>query len=195
MLTSNTRMVQMCAFFFAHKHTDTLFFFSIHAGRHTLMATGSFSSIYGLEMGVELCLVELSSTILSHIGLTSNTSDKPILFLPTESSPCPKITLLSLGSQQRRMVSRVLIPAFGINSMLEKANKAIWQELISCHFKNTQNACGMPFGFIFYLSLLERHGYAHVLPSEYLGGKVFSANALPFATHRTTPLPFRPGRE
>lgn len=175
MLTSDTRMVQTCVLFFAHKHTDT-FFFSIHAGRHTLTATSSFSSIYGLEMGVELCLVELSSTILSHIGLTSNTSDKPILFLPTESSPCPKITLLSLGSQQRRMVSRVLIPAFGIDSMLEKANKAIWQELISCHFKNTQNACGMPFGFIFYLSLLERHGYAHVLPSEYLGWKVFSAS-------------------
>lgn len=66
----------------------------------------SFFSIYGLEMEVVLCLVELSSTILSHIGLTSNTSDKPILFLSTESSPCPKITLLSLGTQQRRMVSR-----------------------------------------------------------------------------------------
>lgn len=38
--------------------------------------------------------------------------------------------------------------------MLEKANKAIWQELISCHFKNIQNACGMPFGFIFYLKPL-----------------------------------------
>lgn len=62
---------------------------------------------------VELRLLELSSTILSHIGLTSNTSDKPILSLPTESSPCPKITLLSPGSQQRRMVSRVLIPALG----------------------------------------------------------------------------------
>lgn len=48
----------------------------------------------------------------------------------------------------------MLIPAFGIYSMLEKANKAIWQELISCHFKNTQNACGMPFGFIFYLKPL-----------------------------------------
>lgn len=72
----------------------------------TRLATGSFSAIYGLEMGVVLCLVELSSTILSHIGLTSNTSDKPILFLSTESSPCPKITLLSLGTQQRWMVSR-----------------------------------------------------------------------------------------
>lgn len=38
--------------------------------------------------------------------------------------------------------------------MLEKANKAIWQELISCHFKNIQNACGTPFGFIFYLKPL-----------------------------------------
>lgn len=65
-----------------------------------------FSSIYCLEMGVMLCLFELSSTIPSHIGLTSNTSDKPIVFLSTESSPCPKITLLSLGSQQSRMVSR-----------------------------------------------------------------------------------------
>lgn len=32
----------------------------------------------------------------------------------------------------------MLIPAFGIYSMLEKANKAIWQELISCQFKNIQ---------------------------------------------------------
>lgn len=84
-------------------HTDT--YCQTHALRHTL-TTGSFSSIYGQEMGVVLCLVELSNTILSHIGLTSNTSDKPILFLSTESSPCPKITLLSLGTQQRRMVSR-----------------------------------------------------------------------------------------
>lgn len=38
--------------------------------------------------------------------------------------------------------------------MLEKANKTIWQELISCHFKNIQNTCGMPFGFIFYLKPL-----------------------------------------
>lgn len=84
-------------------HTDT--HSQTHAPRHTL-TSGSFSSIYGQEMGVVLCLVELSNTILSHIGLTSNTSDKPILFLSTESSPCPKITLLSLGTQQRRMVSR-----------------------------------------------------------------------------------------
>lgn len=48
----------------------------------------------------------------------------------------------------------MLIPAFGIYTMLEKANKAIWQELISCHFKNIQNACGTPFGFIFYLKPL-----------------------------------------
>ena len=74
--------------------------------RHSHMTSSSFSSISCLEMGVMLCLSELSSTILSHIGLTSNTSDKPILFPSTESSPCPKITLLSLGSQQRRMVSR-----------------------------------------------------------------------------------------
>lgn len=41
------------------------------------------------------------------------------------------------------------------------------QELISCHFKNIQSACGTPFGFIFYLSLLRRHGYLlRVLPSE-----------------------------
>lgn len=86
-----------------HIHTDTIS--QTHAHRHTL-TTGSFSSIYGQEMGVVLCVVELSNTILSHIGLTSNTSDKPILFLSTESSPCPKITLLSLGTQQRRMVSR-----------------------------------------------------------------------------------------
>lgn len=86
-----------------HIHTDT--HSQTHALRHTL-TTGSFSSIYGQEMGVVLCLVELSNTILSHIDLTSNTSDKPILFLSTESSPCPKITLLSLGTQQRRMVSR-----------------------------------------------------------------------------------------
>lgn len=59
-------------------------------------------------MGVVLCLVELSNTILSHIGLTSNTSDKPIQFLSTESSPCPKITLLSLGTRQRRMVRRAV---------------------------------------------------------------------------------------
>lgn len=90
----------------AHTYTYTQRAFSqTHAHRHTL-STGSFSSIYGQEMGVVLCLVELSNTILSHIGLTSNTSDKPILFLSTESSPCPKITLLSLGTQQRRMVSR-----------------------------------------------------------------------------------------
>lgn len=76
--------------------------YSLPCNTHT---TASFSSIYGQEMGVVLCLVELSNTILSHIGLTSNTSDKPILFLSTESSPCPKITLLSLGTQQRRMVS------------------------------------------------------------------------------------------
>lgn len=86
-----------------HIHTHTLS--PTHAHRHTL-TTGSFFSIYGQEMRVVLCLVELSNTILSHIGLTSNTSDKPILFLSTESSPCPKITLLSLGTQQRRMVSR-----------------------------------------------------------------------------------------
>lgn len=48
----------------------------------------------------------------------------------------------------------MLIPAFGIYSMLEKANKAIWQEVISCHFKNIQNACSAPFGFIFYLKPL-----------------------------------------
>lgn len=49
----------------------------------------------------------------------------------------------------------------------KKANKTILQELISCHFKNIQSACGTPFGFIFYLSLLRRHGYLlRVLPSE-----------------------------
>lgn len=73
-----------------HKHTYTHF-------------TSSFSSIYGLEM--EIVLVELSNTILSRISLTSNTNDKPILCLSTESSPCPKITLLSLETQQRRVVS------------------------------------------------------------------------------------------
>lgn len=56
--------------------------------------------------GSRLCLVELCSTILSHVALTSNTTDKPILFLSTESSPCPKITLFSLEIQQRWMVSR-----------------------------------------------------------------------------------------
>ncbi|CAF92938.1 unnamed protein product, partial [Tetraodon nigroviridis] len=68
--------------------------------------------------------------------LTSNTSDKPILFPSTASSPCPKITLLSLGSQQRRMVSR------GVDSSLwhlqyarKRQIKTILQELISCHFK------------------------------------------------------------
>lgn len=91
----------LCAHRYTYKDTPS----QTHAHRHTL-TTGSFSSIYGQEMGVVLCLVELSNTILSHIGLTSNTSDKPILFLSTESSPCPKITLLSLGTQQRRMVSR-----------------------------------------------------------------------------------------
>lgn len=95
----------VCSSSRGHTHTHTSYSLSMHACRHTL-STGSVSSIYGLEMGVVLCLVELSSTILSHIGLTSNTSDKPILFLSTESSPCPKITLLSLGTQQRRMVSR-----------------------------------------------------------------------------------------
>lgn len=89
----------------AHRYTQIILFFLQHLHIDTLTII-SFSSIYGQEMGVVLCLVELSNTILSHIGLTSNTSDKPILFLSTESSPCPKITLLSLGTQQRRMVSR-----------------------------------------------------------------------------------------
>lgn len=93
----------LCAHRYTYTQTETVPW--KHACRHTL-TTGSFSSIYGQEIGVVRCLVELSNTILSHIGLTSNTSDKPILSLPTESSPCPKITLLSLGSQQRRMVSR-----------------------------------------------------------------------------------------
>lgn len=130
-----------------HRYTQTRFL------KHT-NTTGSFPSIYGLEMGVVLCLVELSNTILSHIGLTSNTSDKPILFLSTESSPCPKITLLSLGTQQRRMVSRNVDSSLWHLQYAWKANKAIWQELISCHFKNILNVCGMPFGFIFYLKPL-----------------------------------------
>lgn len=105
------------------KHTNTRHF------------SGSFSSIYGQEMGIVLCLVELSNTILSHISLTSNTSDKPILFLSTESSPCPKITLLSLETQRSWAVSSVLLSAFGIYIMLKKANKHIWQELIFSRFK------------------------------------------------------------
>lgn len=92
------RIVQMAVLVL---HTDP-----VSSIERTQTHIDSFFSIYGLEMEVVLCLVELSSTILSHIGLTSNTSDKPILFLSTESSPCPKITLLSLGTQQRRMVSR-----------------------------------------------------------------------------------------
>lgn len=92
------RIVQMVVLVYIHRQS----FFNTCTQTHT----DSFFSIYGLEMEVVLCLVELSSTILSHIGLTSNTSDKPILFLSTESSPCPKITLLSLGTKQRRMVSR-----------------------------------------------------------------------------------------
>lgn len=95
------RVMHMGVLVCAQIHKQRLFLENMHADTH-----GSFSSIYGQEMGVVRCLVELSNTILSHIGLTSNTSDKPILSLPTESSPCPKITLLSLGSQQRRMVSR-----------------------------------------------------------------------------------------
>lgn len=98
------RMVHKGVLVCTQIHTDyTLFLQHLHIDTLTII---SFSSIYGQEMGVVLCLVELSNTILSHIGLTSNTSDKPILFLSTESSPCPKITLLSLGTQQRRMVSR-----------------------------------------------------------------------------------------
>lgn len=41
----------------------------------------SFWSISGPAMLVEACVDELSNTILSHTGLTSSTSDKPILFL------------------------------------------------------------------------------------------------------------------
>lgn len=98
------RMVHKGVLVCTQIHTDyPLFLQHLHIDTLTII---SFSSIYGQEMGVVLCLVELSNTILSHIGLTSNTSDKPILFLSTESSPCPKITLLSLGTQQRRMVNR-----------------------------------------------------------------------------------------
>lgn len=94
-----------------HTHTrmyvNTRCFFFLNTQTHSL-ATVSYPAIYGLEMEEVLCLVELSNTILSHIGLTSNASDKPIRFLSTESSPCPKITLLSVGSQKRRMVSRAV---------------------------------------------------------------------------------------
>lgn len=100
------RMAHMGVLVCAQIHTRTDSLSQTHAQHRHTLTTGSFFSIYGQEMGVVLCLVELSNTILSHIGLTSNTSDKPILFLSTESSPCPKITLLSLGTQQRRMVSR-----------------------------------------------------------------------------------------
>lgn len=136
--------------------------------RHSHMTTASFSSISCLEMGVMLCLSERSSTILSHIGLTSNTSDKPILFPSTESSPCPKITLLSLGSQQRRMVSR------GVDSSLwhlQYARKRqikpfckSWFPVISKIYR-ARVACHLVL-YVFYLSLLERHGYLRVLPGE-----------------------------
>lgn len=85
----------------------------------------------------------------------------------------------------------MLIPAFGIYSMLEKANKAIWQELISCHFKNIQNACGMPFGFIFYLKPLT----ATWIRMCFFFKSQEYRHAPPFATHRTISLPFFPGRQ
>lgn len=87
-----------------HKYTQSDFLRQTHT--HRLIFYIFFSSIYGKEMAEVLCLVELSNIILSHIGLTSNTCDKPILLPSTESSPCPKITLLSLGTLQRGMLSR-----------------------------------------------------------------------------------------
>lgn len=50
----------------------------------------SFWSISGPAMLAEACVDELSNTILSHTGLTSSTSDKPILFPAPSHHHVPK---------------------------------------------------------------------------------------------------------
>lgn len=62
--------------------------------------------------------------------------------------------------------------------MLEEANKTIWQELISCHFRNIQRARSTPFGFIFYPKPLTVTRMCVTSRSTNTDGKLLHANAM-----------------
>lgn len=131
----------------------TLCFIEIGIVHSDSFSNRSFSSISVPEMLVERHVWMGWVTLFCHTQVWHQALVTSLSYSSAPSHHHVPKSHYCTGSQRRRMWGW-LIPAFGISTLLQNANKAIWHKSISCHFKIYRMRVACLFGFLFYLKPL-----------------------------------------